>query len=750
MMLNRSVILLAALALPLSLTAGTSPRVPSREAFVQGERPADERELFDRWMERRHRAAPGYDWRAIEAANLRDALARAALDEKAGAAGGKAWHERGPVNQTGATAAAALRPDGKTLLLATSQAGVFSGLPGAGAWQRMTDTLGGYVHGLVVADPPETWVTAVYTYTDTRVYVSRNRGASWSAPRGLPPLTFVYEMIRDGGNHRTVYVLGQIYNGGYLPFLARSRDGGLSFSVVWTGTDNERPGIWTSRTGAGPLYLVSHGELLASTDQGSHFASLSQVTTAFSNHAVLRGSEAGGPTLYAAVGRGGPLSTLYASEDGGRTWQSRFTFNDVYPNDIRYSGSLAASIQDPSLVFFGAVNGYRSADGGRTFQKINDWTEYYGDPTNKMHADVNGIHAVVSQGQERILFGTDGGTYQSTDGGLSFQSLTETSLRSGQIYSTWSSASRPDLFLAGTQDQGMQLSDPSGGPAGAALTNTQLISGDYNGLTAASHDLSSVFSLYPTIPPATGTLLLLQGDDSGNLPRRFSAALPKFSVDIGFFAASAADPDDPETVYVAGDRIWKMKHQVGDSFSQTQMPQSFSSGGDDYVSALAIAPADHGVWYAATVNGRLWYSRDRGATWSESDTTRDSEPQNSSGALAVAADDPLTCYMGGSGYGTPPVLVTHDGGVTWTSLSKGLPSTTVWALAFDGSATPTLYAATEAGPYAFDARAKAWKSLLGAGVPPGRYFSVEGVPSAGLVRFGTWSRGVWDYVAPRR
>jgi hypothetical protein len=294
----------------------------------------------------------------------------------------------------------------------------------------------------------------------------------------------------------------------------------------------------------------------------------------------------------------------------------------------------------------------------------------------------------------------------------------------------------------------MQLSLPAEGPAGGALPNLQLISGDYSGLTAASHDLSSVFALYPTIPPATGTLLLFQGNDSGNLPRRLSTALPKFSGPIGFFAASAADPDDPGTVYVAGDQIWKMKYQ-GDSFSSAQMPQSFSGGGDDYVSALAIAPSDHNIWYAATVDGHLWYSRDRGATWSESDTTQGSDPQSSSSALAVAANDPLTCYMGGSGYGTSPVLVTHDGGVTWSPSSKGLPSTTVWALAFDGLSTQTLYAATEAGPYAFDSRAKAWKSLLGAGVPPGRYFSVEGIPSAGLMRFGTWSRGVWDYAPPR-
>src|SRR3954451_24446151 len=160
-MLTRSVTLLTTLTLSLALTAGTSPRIPFREALGPRARPVDERELFDRWMERRHRAAPGYDWRAIGAANLRGALGRAPLGEKAGAAA-RAWHERGPVNQTGATAAAVLRPDGKTLLLATSQAGVFSGLPGAGAWQRMTDTHGAYVHDLVVPARQEAWVAAVY------------------------------------------------------------------------------------------------------------------------------------------------------------------------------------------------------------------------------------------------------------------------------------------------------------------------------------------------------------------------------------------------------------------------------------------------------------------------------------------------------------------------------------------------------------------------------------------------------------
>jgi photosystem II stability/assembly factor-like uncharacterized protein len=163
---------------------------------------------------------------------------------------------------------------------------------------------------------------------------------------------------------------------------------------------------------------------------------------------------------------------------------------------------------------------------------------------------------------------------------------------------------------------------------------------------------------------------------------------------------------------------------------------------------LAIAPTDHNVWYASTSEGHLWHSRDHGATWTESDVTGEHLLSNANGALLVSPSDPLTCFAGGSGYGSPPVLVTRDGGVHWSPLADGLPPTIVWSLAFDDPATQTLYAATDAGPFVLDAGAAAWRSLLGGSSPVIPYFSVEGVPSAHLVRFGTFGRGVWDYVPP--
>ena len=747
---SKAVLASALLLIPLTGAQRHLPKPgppPTRGEEV-GEDEGGNKERLLEWIESRHRARPGVDWHAIESANLQASFAYAAAMEKA--ARKPVWRERGPVNTTGATSRAVLAPDGKTLLVGTSQGGVFSGIPGSQTWRLATDTLNGYLYGFLVTNPkPETWVAAVTGLTDGRVYVSRNKGKTWTAPKGLPSFYYVFEMAQDGGNPKVVYVLGEVLreNDTAAPVLARSRDGGLSFSVVYTGDDYDRPGIWTSRVASGLLYLMTHGRLLVSTDQGSSFSQLGAPAESTSNYHLLRGSEAGAPTLYAAVGRGVYPDTLYVSEDGGASWQSRFKFTGAYPFARVYGGSLAASIRDPNLVLYGAANGYRSTDGGRTFQVINQWYDYYDRPSDRLHADLNGIQFVIDHGEEKLFLSTDGGTYLSLDGGASVENLT-LGLPNAQFYSTWSSDTDPDLFLVGSQDQGLQLSLPGeGGRGGRPMATDQLISGDYSGLTSATHDLRNLFVLYPTSEVAAGQLMLFNLVDGS--PRLVGGQQPKMSR-VGFFAASAADPEDPSIVYIAGDHIWKMRYEGGNSFEQNQLRQDFSFDKRDFVTALAIAPSNPSVWYAATDEGHLWFSRDRGATWTESDTTRGQTPDSASSALLVSADDPFTCYVGGSGYGTSPVLVTHDGGATWSDFSKGLPATTVWALAFDSPTRQTLYAATETGPFAFDAASRSWRSLLGGGAPIGRYFSVEGVPSAGLVRFGTFSRGVWDYVPAAR
>ncbi|MDP9120055.1 MAG: hypothetical protein M3O15_01610 [Acidobacteriota bacterium] len=106
--------------------------------------------------------------------------------------------------------------------------------------------------------------------------------------------------------------------------------------------------------------------------------------------------------------------------------------------------------------------------------------------------------------------------------------------------------------------------------------------------------------------------------------------------------------------------------------------------------------------------------------------------------------------MGGSGYSGPAVYKTTDGGVTWQEMGEGLPSTLVLGLAFDDPVRQNLYAAADAGAFVFDPVAATWKSIVTQNAPLQAYWSVEGVPSLPAVRFGTYGKGIWDYLPQPR
>ena len=439
------------------------------------------------------------DWRAIEAANREVALARRTLPAEKAGGPPPVWRERGPVNMAGATSGIAVRPDGRTVLIGTVLGGVFSGVPGAQAWTALTDSLGRvYLKGLAVIPAPETWVAAGEAELDSAVYVSRNHGTSWTRAKGLAGMYEVDEMIQDGGDRRTLYLLGAAESATTAQrFLARSRDGGFTFQVLQSWAYEEKPGIWTSRTGAGPLYLMVDGQLQVSTDHGDSFSPRGQAIDPQLKVTYLRGSEAGAPTFYVAAGRDDYPSDLYASDDGGLTWEKRIGFAPSSSPVNR--NSFTVSITHPDVILYGFVTAMRSADGGRSFAAINEVSDYYDQPASKLHADVRELDFLIYQGRETLFLGTDGGTYRSTDLGATVENLTLHGLRNSEVYSTWSSARNPDLFTTGTQDQGFQESLPNRGRAGAPVRTVQPVSGDYGNLTLATHDLTDVFAVYPGI-----------------------------------------------------------------------------------------------------------------------------------------------------------------------------------------------------------------------------------------------------------
>jgi hypothetical protein len=723
-----------------------------------GARPETQRLDDDRgraeWIESMHRTTSGVNWRKVERENRRQSLARLAETAAAGAAPGGVWQQRGPINQTGRTFVTAVTGDGETLLLGSGDqgGGLFSGTPGGAGWAERAATVGAGVQQLlVVPGAPESWIVVVDGYSvpflspNSEVFVSTNQGGSWAEPHGLPAPTdgfHVTRILREPGASRTVYLLLTTPSEGPTTSytLLRSEDGGLDFTAIASGSTAVVPDIWLSRIAAGPLYLLTDTGLHASMDHGTSFSLVGRLPGASGDSLHLAGSEAGAPSFYVLAGDSVQnRAELFASADGGRSWIDRGSVVDggTFVDDPYMAlGVVTASISNPNLVVLGGIDAYRSTDGAATFQAVSDWRNYSNDPAHLLHADVRGIDCIRYRGTETFFAATDGGTYMSTDLGGGFDNITLSGIINGEYYSTLTSKNDPNLVAGGSQDQGFQQSQSA---SRAAMTFSILDGGDYGHLTSSAGDHNMLYAAV-----AGNSLVVVLDRES---PPQTVTWLPAYPAarNRSWLPFILADPTDANVVYLAGDPLYRANLDAA-GWHWTALPQNFSAGNSDYLTALAISRVNPSYWYAASANGRFWYSHNQGASWTQS-TTQGPLAENFYGtALVCSPAVATTCYVGGSGYGNPAVYKTTDGGVTWHAMADGLPSTLVLGLAFDDPERQDLYAAADAGAFVFDAATATWKSIVSGNAPLQDYWSVEGVPGRGAVRFGTYGKGIWDYL----
>ena len=710
-----------------SLPASSAPtRVPP------GHDESGQRERREEWLESIHRAAPGTDWRLIEAANREQV--RLELGG-IGMAASASWSERGADGTTGRNqVAAAGRFDPSVLYVGSALGGLWSGaVHGGPTWTPRTDALGLGVHDIVViprADRDDFLITDGSKLT----FFTANGGATWSAATGFPAGSWgPQRVVQDAANPLRIYAMVQNWYWNGLNWemhnvVCRSVNGGASFTPVHEELALPGGDLWMSRTGGSTLYMLVGATLKKSVDFGVTFTTVSVVPASPDDAVRLVASEAGAPKFYAAMHTAG-IWTLYTS-NGGASWQSRGEMPDFW--------TFNACIGDSAQVLYGGVQCHRSTNGGGTFTTLNAWYDYYGDPVHKLHADIIGIHSlrVPPAGggplQEMIYISTDGGTYELGLASAVPTNLTQFGLRNAQYYSVRSSRAHPNVVSAGSQDQGYQATT-------AMPSFTQVISGDYGHLTGALATNDMVWSVYPGF-------LMLQTTES---PAAVELPAPGngFPTDSGiqWLPFILASPDDPAVVYFGARHLWRIRRTGAGVFTAEASLGDFDGGTGDNVGALAIAPGDHQRWYVATNQGRLWYSSNAGASWTESASLGPGSHYFYGSGLLVSPTNPLKAFVCGSGYSNPAVYVTTNGGATWSPYGSGLPQTLVFELDFDNPGSQTVYAASEAGPWR--CVGGVWENLLTTtpGAALSTYWDVESLPGQGIVRYATYGRGIWDF-----
>jgi len=214
-----------------------------------------------------------------------------------------------------------------------------------------------------------------------------------------------------------------------------------------------------------------------------------------------------------------------------------------------------------------------------------------------------------------------------------------------------------------------------------------------------------------------------------------------------WLAPLMADPDNPQVAYLGGGGINGGNHMIkleinGNNISYEELPQSFPGT----ISAMAISPIDYSYWYVLTDNGKFYYSSDAGQTWSNNQWFTGPNAHYFYGSSILPSPVDLgKVYISGSGYSNPAVYVSNNHGNSFLPLMEGLPNT----LAFDLDCTEDgnfIFAATEVGPYVHVVSDGQWYDLAGVGAPDQTYWTVEYIENINTVRYGTYGRGIWDFV----
>lgn len=589
------------------------------------------------------------------------------------------------------------------IYVGTPAGGLWKTTNGGTTWSALTDNLPIIGVGGVVTEPNNPNVVYISTGDNERaadtysigVLKSTDGGATWNTT-GLSWNAADAKRISRLVIHPTN---ANILFAGTSEGLYKTTDGGNTWSIVQAGDVRD---IEFNPTNANIVYATTKN-FFKSTDGGNTFTQGS--VTAASDHSVIEVTPANANYVYYWTG-----TKMYRSTDNGASFSQRSAKTPNTTHQLWYDMAMTVSDVDAEEVHIGAMESFRSFNGGKQFSKSAEWI--YPNSTGYVHADVHIMRYVNGV----LYVGSDGLVTKSTNQGGDFIDITE-GINNRQFYGIAVSRQNVNKAMGGSQDNGTSVYTngrwhewlgADGGNCAISFTDENVIYGTtQNG-----------GSWYKSTAGGTSGYTQITGPGSG-----------------AWVVPYLMDHNNANTLY-AGLSSGVIKKTTNGMGSWTTIG---NLGTSDPVNTLEVAPSNSNYLYAS-VKGRLWRTKNGGSSWQEVTTGL---PDLWITDLAVHPSNPEQVAVTFSGYNhNNQVFVSSNAGDNWTNLSGSLPQIPARSVAYETGSHNGLYIGLEVGVYYQSNTSGGWVSFMN-GLPNVIVNDIVVHEGAGKVVIGTFGRGMW-------
>jgi len=664
----------------------------------------------------------------------------------------------GPAFMAGRIADIAIHPqDESTWYVAVGSGGVWKTENAGITWSTIFDDQTVYSTGCITIDPnnPSTiWlgtgenVGGRHVSYGDGIYRSTDGGKKWKN-MGLPDSEHISKIIVHPSNSDVVMVAvqGPLWSKGGERGYYKTTDGGETWNRTlgndeWTGVtdiaiDPRNPDFvyaatWDRhRTIAAYMGGGPGTGLHRSTDGGETWEQLKEGLPSSNMGKIgLAISPQNPDVLYAAIELNQREGAVYKSTDRGSTWakQSETVSGATGPH---YYQELYACPHNEGRLYLMDVRVQISEDGGKTFRRMKE---------KHKHSD-NHAMAFKADDPNYLLFGTDGGIYESFDLGENWRFIQNMPIT--QYYKLAVDDAEPFYNIyGGTQDNNTQ-----GGPS-RTDDYTGIQNGDWKVVLYGDGHQPATEPGNPDIVYAQwqqGNITRVDMSTGGIVYIKPHAGEGEKHERTNWDAPILVSNHKPSRIFTGTYRLWKSDDR-GDNWTAISgdltkdenrleleimgRKQSYDNAWDLYamstfntITSIAESPHDENIIYVGTDDGFMHRTDDMGARWSKIPVSNISGVPSKAYVNDIKVDlfDPNTVYaaLDNHKHGDlkPYLFKSTDKGKSWKSLTESLPEkTTVWRIVQDHVNKNLLFIGTEFGIYFSVNGGEKWIKIKG-GVP---------------------------------